>query len=584
MLRLILIWFATLSLALGGLGEIPHPRLWFPASAEAKVKNRIAADPLARDLNATAITEARRVLKTRTCEHRIPDGKRLLRESRKALHDILHCAWAWRMTGEDAFRLRAIAEMEAACGLPDWNTKHFLDTAEMAAAVAIGYDWLHPTLSPEQRAMCETAIIEKALKPAKGTYDKGDWWTRPRNNWSQVCAAGIGLAAAAIAPNDRGLAENLVDRGIDLTERCAEFYQPEGMYPEGAGYWHYGTNYHVMMLAACPVLQKPVYDDPVMELAGDSIMHLTSPSRLPFNFADGNAGIQVPTAAQCWLARHFQNPTQTVNIRNLFKRALESDPKRIGANRFFPLSILWLPAAPAGDTPLVNAAVYQGEQAMAIFRTGWKPGDAWFAIKGGTPAANHGHMDVGSFCYDVRGSRWIHDMGSENYNLPGYFGGKRWTYYRLQNRAHNTLEIDGKLQNGKAKPCPLTASDLTGNPLTARFDLTGAYSGSAAKVVRSARFDSGSGSARIRDRINSPAGKIVWRAFTDATPEISGDTVTLRKGGDQITLRNLSKTGAWSIGAATPPQPEENQNKKFRVVTLTVPAAPEVTLEIEIRP
>jgi hypothetical protein len=44
------------------------------------------------------------------------------------------------MGGGEKFRLRTIAELEAACALKDWNPSHFLDTAEMASAVATGYD------------------------------------------------------------------------------------------------------------------------------------------------------------------------------------------------------------------------------------------------------------------------------------------------------------------------------------------------------------------------------------------------------------------------------------------------------------
>ena len=42
---------------------------------------------------------------------------------------------------------------------------------------------------------------------------------------------------------------------------------------------------------------------------------------------------------------------------------------------------------------------------------------------------------------DAQGVRWALDLGSDNYNMPGYFGSKRWTYYRMTNRSHNTLEM-----------------------------------------------------------------------------------------------------------------------------------------------
>lgn len=578
-----LVWAAAVLTASADLAEKPHPRLWFPRSEEAAVRERIAKDPLAAKLQAALMDEAGRVLKSRTCRYEIPDGKRLLAESRLALKNITSTAWVWRISGEEKFRLRTIAELEAACALKDWNPSHFLDTAEMAAAVATGYDWLYQTLTPEQRKMCERAIIDKALKPAKGVYDKGGWWAKPGNNWSQVCGSGIALAAAAVAGNDEGLSENLFESGVKLVQSCGKFYQPDGMYPEGPGYWHYGTNFHVMLLAACRTLGREVPDDPILRKAGESIMHLSSPTGLCYNFADGNAGHSIPTAAQCWIAARYKDSAQSAYVRGVFSGALKDGGKGIAGDRHFPLALLWLPEAQSAPR-LPDAAVYQGEQSMALFRSGWDAKAAWLAIKGGTPAASHGHMDVGSFCYDAHGTRWIHDLGSENYNLPGYFGGKRWTYYRLQNRSHNTLEIGGKLQNAKAKPCPIVSSSVTGNPLAARFDLTDAYAGSASKVIRSARLDTATGITRIEDEITAPAGDVVWRAFTDAEAEIKGDSVILRKKEGQITLRRVSPEGTWSITEAKPPTAEENQNKGFHAIVLTVPQKDRISLEVEIRP
>lgn len=578
------VWLMGIALAAAGeLAQVPHPRLWFPQSAEAPLRETLAKDPLAAKLQAAVMAEAGKILNERTCRYEIPDGKRLLSESRRALRNTMHSAWAWRMGGGEKFRLRAIAELEAACGLKDWNPSHFLDTAEMATAVAVGYDWLYPTLTPEQRAMCERSIVEKALKPAAKVYEKGGWWSKPDNNWSQVCGAGIALAAAAVAGRDEGMAEDLFDHGLRLVERCGEFYQPDGMYPEGPAYWHYGTNYHVMMLAACRPLGRRAADAPILRKAGESIMHITGTTRLSYNFADGNATRETPSPAQCWLASQFRDAAQASHVRGLFTRALDEGKGLISGDRWFPLSVLWLPQAPKAGTPLPNAAVFHGEQSMALFRTGWDADATWFAIKGGTPAASHGHMDVGSFVYDALGTRWFHDLGSENYNLPAYFGNKRWSYYRLQNRSHNTLEIAGKLQNPKSKPCPLSASSLTGNPLTAAFDLSTAYAGSAAKVLRTARFDARRGTVRIEDEIMEPSGDVVWRAFTDAEAEVNNDRVVLRKNGRQITLRRISPAGTWSIQDARPPTPEEKQNQGFRAVVLTIPKAAGISLIVEIR-
>jgi hypothetical protein len=99
------------------------------------------------------MTEAEKILTNRTCRYEIPDGKRLLAESRLAIRNVMFTAWAWRCGGGEKFRTRAIAELDAACALKDWNPPHFLDTAEMATAVATGYDWLYPTLDASQGSL-----------------------------------------------------------------------------------------------------------------------------------------------------------------------------------------------------------------------------------------------------------------------------------------------------------------------------------------------------------------------------------------------------------------------------------------------
>ncbi len=579
-IALLLAGIAPLSAA---LPDLPHPRLWLTKAEEPAIREKIARDPLAARLHQAVLAEADRILKQPTCQYRIPDGKRLLHESRLALHNISHCSWAWRFTGRGEYRQRAITELEAACALKDWNPSHFLDTAEMATAVAWGYDWLHPSLTPEQRKTCESALVHKALKPAQAVYLRKNWWTRPGNNWSQVCGAGISLAAAAIAGRDDGLSAELFPKGLKLVEQCAKFYQPDGMYPEGPSYWHYGTNYHVLMLAACKPIDIEFHDDPILRQAGAAIMHLTGPTRVNYNFADGGPGRETPSPAQCWIASHYRDPVQARHVRSLLTRALDEAGPRFKPDRYGPLSVLWLPADP-GDVAPPRAAVFNGEQAMAMFRTNGEPTAAWLAIKGGTPAASHGHMDAGSFVFEAAGERWLHDLGAENYNLPGYFGAKRWEYYRLQNRSHNTLEIAGSLQNPKSKPCPLVSSVTTGPRLSATFDLGDAYKDSAAGVIRSAAFDAQSGLTSLRDQIRQPRGEILWRAFTDATAEIRENEVLLTKKDRHLTLRRVSKTGVWSIAPATPPSPSENPNKGFQAITLTVPPADEVLIEVEIRP
>lgn len=76
----------------------------------------------------------------------------------------------YQVTGEEKYAARAWSELEAAAAFTDWNPDHFLDTAEMTHAFAIGYDWLYDYLTEEQRQLLRRAILELGLHPALETY------------------------------------------------------------------------------------------------------------------------------------------------------------------------------------------------------------------------------------------------------------------------------------------------------------------------------------------------------------------------------------------------------------------------------
>lgn len=558
-----------------------HPRLLFPPSAESLVKERISGDSLASGIQKHILARATKVLTSRTCEYRIPDGKRLLSESRLAVNNVLYCGWAWRTTGEAKFRDRVVLELDAACALQDWNPSHFLDTAEMSTAVAIGYDWLYPTLTAEQRTRYEDALIGKGLKalPAKPP----GWWNGATNNWTQVCASGLGLAAEAVKEREPELAGKISAQSAMLIDRSVKFYQPDGCYPEGPGYWHYGTNYDVLFRAMRESLGNPLDFPKELRASGDFMRHVVSPTGYNFNYADGGSGLETPTPAQSWIASQSPGSGQAAYVRESLGKALARgiNGGATGDNRFLPLHLLWLPGEEADAAPAPLSAAYNGEQAMAFFRTASTPDAAWLAIKGGTGAASHGHMDAGSFVYDAMGVRWFHDLGKDDYNMPGYFGKGRWDYLRMTNLSHNTLVIGGALQALPKSGCPITTKHLAGHIRSAEFDLTAAYAGQAEKVSRLAAFNMASGDVLLIDRITKPSGPVRWAIVTQAAPAINGSRVTLTQNGKTLVLeRRDDGGGAWEQYPLKPKTKRENPNQGFHLIGFTAPPTEKLELKV----
>lgn len=567
-----------------GAAELPaHPRLLFPASEEAIVAKKISSDPLAAQLQKNILARADATLKERTCRYEKYDGKRLLPESRLALHNILHTGWAWRTTKKKEYFDRTLREMDAICAMGNWNPDHYLDTAEMSAALAIGYDWLYPQLNEKQRNHYAKHLLDKGLAMIEGKIAKNRWWQGPSNNWSQVCGTGMAFAAIALHEREPQRCDRVIEHSSKLLAQCEVFYQPDGAYPEGPDYWHYGTNYQTMHqgLTFLPQNQKPLGS--VWKRTAEFVIHNIGPTGVCFNYADGGMRKNYPTAAQSFLASKFPDSDLPNIVRSHLKAYLDQPFSQGGSGdvRFHPLHLLWLPAATAQRQPARTYDLFRGQQDVAFARTGWSANDAWLAIKGGTGAASHGHLDVGSFVYESQGHRWFIDMGKENYNLPGYFGKQRWDYFRLNNRSHNTLVIGDQLQATPAKGCPLQWIKESNTQQVLRADLSLAYEKQASSVRREALFDSKTGRVEMSDTLVKPVGKVRWAVVTDAKIEIKGKMVILKNQGKTLTLQRLDEHGGdWEIYSLKPPTAQENPNKGMQMLGFTV--APQEQLKLRV--
>ena len=160
-----------------------HPRIFFNAKSEVEIQHRLESNPLLKQAKDFHLSVADSLLNHEPLPRKM-DGRRLLLVCRVYLERILFLALAYRLTGDRRYLAKSEKEMLAAAAFSDWNPSHFLDVAEMTAALAIGYDWLYDDLKPDVRTKIKEAIIEKGLKPS---LDEIRWFVRARNNWNQVC-------------------------------------------------------------------------------------------------------------------------------------------------------------------------------------------------------------------------------------------------------------------------------------------------------------------------------------------------------------------------------------------------------------
>lgn len=526
-----------------------HPRLYATDEEWAGVRRRVEQDAFARGWYERLHKESLKVIDDPPVEYKLTP--RLLKQSRTALHRISLLAGLYRLDGDAHKARRARAEMLAAASFKDWNPAHFLDTAEMTNALAIGYDWLFDYLSPEDRSIIRRAIIEKGLEPGRSAYAGGAWWSKTHNNWNQVCNAGLTVGALAVADEEPELAGEIINRARESIVNSMRMFAPDGGNEEGPGYWEYATRYNVFYLAALKSALGTDFSFQKVDGFADTGLfriHSTGPFGLCFNYADAVEKVY-PAPQMLWFAREFQQPAYRAHELLLARERPD----------FFHL--LWYVAQNPSwrETELPRDTMFRAVN-VAFFRSAWNdPQGTYVAFKGGSNQASHGHLDLGSFVLDALGERWAVDLGPDDYQLPGYFGKERWNYYRTRTEGHNTLNIDGENQN-LTGDAPLIAFLSTPQKAFAVLDLTTAYQPKVTSATRAVIFLNRK-QLLVQDELQAPKPvDIAWSFHTRAAVELHGARAVLSRGNAQMQLNILSPQGAqFEVGAASSPPPQKQQ-------------------------
>jgi hypothetical protein len=524
----------------------PHPRILMLKGDEDVVKKNIAADKTWSKVHQAIIDEGNNLLTVEPIK-RIQIGRRLLDKSREALRRLFILSYDYRMTGQQKYLDRGEKEMLTIAAFSDWNPPHFLDVAEMTMAMSIGYDWMYNRLSQNARQTIREAIIKKGIDPSLDA--KNNSWLKAEHNWNQVCNAGMSYGALAVYEDQPALSKQVINRAIQTVVLAMKDYGPDGVYPEGYGYWGYGTSFNVMLISA---LDKAFGSDfglsakPGFLKTASFLENMTGPTGKPFNYSDaGSEGGLHP--AMFWFANKIKDPSVLWVER---EHLMKDNSKRLVQDRLLPAIMLWGGGMSIDKITPPNYKMWvgQGKNPVALMRTSWTDTNAvYVAMKGGSVSVNHAHMDVGSFIMDANGVRWAMDFGSQDYESLESKGiqlfgrtqdAQRWTVFRLTNLVHNTLTFNGQHQRVTGHAA-ITSSSNKPAFMNAVTDMSEVYKGAVAKAVR------GVGIVEqkyvvVRDEIETLPEETTlrWTMLTPADIKITGpNTAELTKDGKKLTLQ-----------------------------------------------
>ncbi|MCZ2154177.1 MAG: hypothetical protein LC114_09825, partial [Bryobacterales bacterium] len=135
----------------------------------------------------------------------------------------------------------------------------------------------------------------------------------------------------------------------------------------------------------------------------------------------------------------------------------------------------------------------------------------------------------------------VEELGGDDYDLPGYFGDKRWDYYRLNSQGQNVMLFDGENQSTKAVG-HITSSGAGNGSAHAIADLSEGYVAKATRVRRGVQLNRTSQQLLVQDEFELKAPAVYqWQIHTLAQAKADIDRAQLILGDKTVEIRVLSR-------------------------------------------
>jgi len=590
-----------------------RPRLIMPAYKWQALPDLIAKDPYLREWNETIFNNATTFYGQQPVAYFMDGSSGILDCVRDIKRRMKSFAYAYRMTNDTKWSSRAWLELQNAAGngtttfgpndSTRWNPKHYLDSGEMLATFAIGYDWLYDAWTSTQRSQLLSSMITYGFNNAVEAYGADPlgygWWKNDiKGNWNCVCNGGISLAALAVLGDDTsGIASQLLGLTIpDAKQNCAFGPSSDGTWSETANYWYFGTTGHAEMTSGLITATGSDYGlldvNPNLNRTGHYHMYVSGMTSL-FNYGDhGPNKFSTNANSMMFYGAQFQNPTYQLFQRDQYDVA---EPFAMGWYNPSVTGAFW-------DGLALDSSFQNSTDLWGSMRSSWTDNTGvYVAMKAGTNVGHqtHNDLDEGDFVMDALGQRWAGELGSGNYLAEGYFSSdaqdsQRWLYYRKRTEGQNCILVGEQNQLVTAAPTINfgTTGEAQGSSTvytvpqssTAYFtaDLTSAY-GNVTTYKRGIRMINGRKQILLQDEITASAS-VMWRMHTNATVTINSDgaSATLQLGGQTMTMTILSPPTGLNLTTmeavrlpSDPPTPAsspDQPNPGVTVVVINLPA------------
>ncbi len=510
------------------------------------------------------------------------DGGRL-NEAANYNNFIKDLAFCYQVTRKEVFGRLAYEAAIAMSKWKHWGQGHFLNCADATAPYAIAYDWMYNAwkswgydLTPIENAIWKLGISEGILVSGLGPtgapvcslprkQGTAAFYTTMNNNWNAVCTSGMVTGALAILGIDYLVANDTNRPNVDgkhvnldtttmvknskailenntktLANNGLGMYAPDGSYIESPNYWRYSTNSLFQMIWS---LMSATGDDSgfLNMWAMDKTFYFAVQSEFPSFIKTDTNGNQ-STGYQFW--NYHDSQQDSMDSSMFFYAAEVLGQKALAAIRLQQLErksvTIYDVLAYKPEYAEMNPQEAFGELELTyvfescegiVSRDYFGDGCLYTGIMGNMNDASHAQIDSGNFIYANKNYTWFCDLGSENYNVYGYFNNNdyRYAYYRMTAEGNNVICLTsdeetapwGQVLNGGGELVDYKYNEYG---MSAIIDNAAAYGALVTSCLRGMLFTNSRKTVVVQDEIVFEGTySISWLAQTGANIEISED-------------------------------------------------------------
>ena len=305
----------------------------------------------------------------------IAQGRKKVEDARYEGDLIADLAFAWTMTGDARLLESAQKQLLRLAMGSQWDSNEdiiYLIPSHFLTGLALGYDWLYPVLSPEERAGVAARLGKEAEALHESILTGRVWWRNQYfQNHSHSNHCGLALAAAALYGEDPR-AVRWLDTCRSFFKRVFEVLPSDGGSLEGYAYAGYGAEYILIYaMISRDLIAEDYTGTPWMRNSVQYMLQGLVPARSEqewaMTFGDAPRRGWSSTAQHLFLlARLFRDPTAQWMARQI----VELPERGLGSHGWMMLLYFdpTVPTAAPADFPLLH---HFPEIDQVMMRSSW---------------------------------------------------------------------------------------------------------------------------------------------------------------------------------------------------------------------